>query len=198
MNLPTYEIEKKFLLRDLNGSIHTSEFFEEHFPNLEMFISQILEKGSFLQQHYLPSNLAPQLAKKYGVENPELYSVARIRSVETNSNFIDYLTLKSEGTTKRLEFEKEISIEEFEKYIKKSLYGLTKKRLVIPLPTFEELKIEADLFMGNTYSPLNKLLLAEIEVPNEIVLQTLPNLGKDVSENRDYTNLGLAKLNSKK
>jgi CYTH domain-containing protein len=102
------------------------------------------------------------------------------------------LTVKSKGIMKRIEFEMELTEEQFDG-LKQKTEGITiaKKRYIIPLD--DNLKAELDIY----YEDLSGFMNVEVEFPDErsALLFTPPDwFGQEVTQDKRYTNASLSKF----
>jgi CYTH domain-containing protein len=102
------------------------------------------------------------------------------------------LTVKSKGIMKRIEFEMELTEEQFNG-LRKKTEGITiaKRRYIIPLE--DNLKAELDIY----YEDLSGFMNVEVEFPNErcALLFTPPDwFGQEVTQDKRYTNASLSKF----
>lgn len=156
-----------------------SKEIEYKFLIKEEYKSKILELIKNKEKYFI----------KQAYINDDINKVIRIRT----KNNQGYITIKGkqEGVV-RDEFEYQIPLEDAEYMIKNFSQNsiIVKNRYIIPIEN--NLKIELDIFEGDN----KKLIIAEIEVPNERILiqdLKLPKwIGNDVSKNFKYNNYSLS------
>lgn len=137
---------------------------------------------------YLPDNLEQyvchDIVQSYVSTNPTI----RIR--KWDESYI--LTVKSSGIMKRVEYELEITAEQFENLSRKTEGNtISKKRYIIPLG--ENLKAELDVY----YEDLSGFMNVEVEFDDEktALLFTPPDwFGQEVTQDKRYTNASLSKF----
>jgi CYTH domain-containing protein len=172
-----YEIEKKFILLTLEKD-HTKN------QNGQTLYNEVLENGTKIRQGYIKDiPKAIQLIKKLGIKlNPE-FKPNTIRLRQYGLKYI--LTLKDKKETKKREVEFELSRAEFNKHWAMTKGArVEKKRL--------EKKIKGHLFELDAFTD-RFLLLAECEVTDEKLLEKVPKLGMDVTNNSAWANKNLSK-----
>ena len=117
--------------------------------------------------------------------------VVRIRQLDN-----DYiLTIKSRGLMKRTEIEKPLTNEEFGE-LSDMVTGnvIRKRRYILPLTEYPDLKVELDVFEGI----FEGLILAEVEFPDTEIARSFnaPDYLKlDVTDNPKYQNSSLSLMN---
>lgn len=117
--------------------------------------------------------------------------VVRIRKLDN-----DYiLTIKSRGLMKRTEIEKPLTNEEFGE-LSDMVTGnvIRKRRYILPLTEYPDLKVELDVFEGI----FEGLILAEVEFPDTEIARSFnaPDYLKlDVTDNPKYQNSSLSLMN---
>ena len=146
-----------------------------------------------IERKFLVNNDFKNLAvKKYKIAQGFLSTVPE-RTVRIRiTNHKSFITVKGKGNnsgTTRLEWEKEIEIEEAESLLKLCEPTIIEKIRYI-IPSENELFFEVDEFLG-----ANKgLTIAEIELPSENTIFKKPNwLGEEVTGQNKYYNSMLSK-----
>jgi CYTH domain-containing protein len=174
------EIEKKYLLRESNNDFTTPNFFSQ-FNSLNSLSDLIKYEGVLIKQAYIEPSQGIELAKKYGQKVN--FEVAESRVRQKGNKYL--LTLKSKGMQKRKEQEISISQETFENiYSIFEFKRVEKKRLE---KVIKGLTYEFDYYLNQ------KLIVVEIEIKNESELVRIISLGKDVTFDKNYKNVNLAK-----
>lgn len=137
---------------------------------------------------YLPKGLenytCHNIIQSYVSTNPTI----RIRKCD--DSYI--LTVKSSGIMKRLEYELELTAEQFDNLSRKTEGNvITKKRYILPLEN--GLKAELDVY----YADLSGFMNVEVEFPDEktAILFTPPDwFGQEITQDKRYTNASLSKF----
>lgn len=112
----------------------------------------------------------------------------RIR-IRDHQGFITIKGIGNETGTTRLEWEKEIPVNEAESLLLLCETAIIEKIRHI-VPASDDLYFEVDEFLGENEG----LLIAEIELPNENTEFTKPNwLGEEVTGQQKYYNVSLSK-----
>ncbi len=174
------EIEKKFLLWEDGVDFCTPSFFQMY-PSVHMMRSDIVAKGVYIDQGYLPLSLGVVTARILDMDYAFQPVEARVRKQGRQYFF----TLKSEGHEARGEKEREIGTDLFFELWEKTLgKRIRKKRLK---RRYGENCLEFDDYMDRD------LLVAEIEVTTLEQAVALAPLGKDVTSDPRYKNKNLAK-----
>jgi CYTH domain-containing protein len=169
------EIEKKFLLKEKEKIFANRNFF----PQMDAVKKEVKTKGRQILQHYLPLELLDELKQKLDIKLKFQPNEIRIRKMGWKHT----LTFKSKGKIKRSEYEKSISKEMYKEYKEKAEKSLEKYRLKKPV---KGKLIELD------YYPKQSLITCEVEVKNMSDLKKIPKYGKDISEEKKYSNRQLA------
>ncbi len=118
--------------------------------------------------------------------------VVRIRQLD--NDFI--LTIKSRGLLKRTEIEKPLTEKEFGELSDMVIGNVIKKRrYILPLNDYPDLKVELDIFSGI----FEGLIIAEVEFPDTEIARSFkaPDYLKlDVTDNPKYQNSSLSLMNA--
>ena len=169
------EIEKKFLLKEKERIFANRDFF----PQIDALKKDVKMKGRRIIQSYLPINLLEEIEKELEIKVKFKPNEIRLRKI----GYKRTITFKSKGKIKRSEFEKTISKEFYNEYKEKAEKALEKYRLKRIVKN-KELEID--------YYPKYSLITCEIEVKSERDLKKIPRFGKDISEEKKYSNRNLA------
>jgi len=141
-----------------------------------------IERTFLVHRDKLPKLGEPTVIEQgYFSEDP----CVRIRLMTHSGVSIAFLTIKGPGTVERAEFEWEIPVKDAEQILSQGLWdtALVKKR-------YTHGRWEIDQFVG----VLEGLWLAEIELETGDEKFDRPEwLGKEVSDDPDYTNVVLAR-----
>ena len=145
--------------------------------NTEIERKYLVISDAFRQQ----ASAVKRIRQGYLSVDPE--RTIRVRQLDDKA----YLTIKAaapEGSIARFEWEKTISLEDFEALFAHCLPGaIEKERYIVPLT--DGLKAEVDVFHGANEG----LILAEIELPREDTQVALPDfLGEEVTGDERYFN----------
>ncbi len=167
------EIERKFLIKEK----------EKKYPcsfDIEELKKEIKQKGKKIIQHYLPKELSKEIFGILGFHAKFKAEDFRIRKY--GETF--FITIKTNGTMKREEFEKKISKEVFEILKKLKIKTVEKIRLIKKL---KNKIIEFDYF------PKYSLITAEIEFNSVSEAEKFKTNMKEVTGVSKYKNQNLAK-----
>ena len=145
--------------------------------NTEIERKYLVISDAFRQQ----ASAVKRIRQGYLSVDPE--RTIRVRQLDDKA----YLTIKAaapEGSIARVEWEKSLSLEDFEALFAHCLPGaIEKERYIVPLTN--GLKAEVDVFHGANEG----LILAEIELPSEDTQVALPDfLGEEVTADKRYFN----------
>lgn len=145
--------------------------------NTEIERKYLVVSDAFRQQ----ASAVKRIRQGYLSVDPE--RTIRVRQSDNDA----YLTIKAaapEGSIARFEWEKSISVEDFEALFAHCLPGAIEKERYIVLLN-DGLKAEVDVFHGANEG----LILAEIELPHEDTKVVLPDfLGEEVTADERYYN----------
>lgn len=181
-----FEIEKKQILLTLK------EDYTKNKNGLEIY-NEVLEKGVLINQGYIKDiQEAVKILKELKISLKDFKpNTIRLREfgpgfkAKNISSCKFVLTLKNKKETKKREAEFKLTHKQFEKY-----WGLTegnriqKKRMRKIIKKHE---FEVDAFVDRI------LLLAECEVVDENNLKNIPQLGVDVTNDKNWSNKALSK-----
>lgn len=174
------EIEKKYLLWE-NGIDYSKSYLLGLFLSFPSLRSQVMKRGKPINQGFLSKDRGWDIAKRIGLKFNFKPEVFRLRDY----NGKKYFTVKGRGHEERDEIEKEISPSVFRFYwpfTKGKRIEKTRLRIA-----YGHYIMEIDVFTDRD------LILAEIELKNKNELSGLKSVGMDVSKDKKYKNLSLAK-----
>lgn len=170
-----FEIEKRFLLLTVEEDTSKSK-------NATTIYNEVLEKGTPIKQGYIHDvQKAKEVLDEMGIELEFKPNTIRLR--QYGKDYI--LTLKDRKETKKREAEWELDSKTFKKY-----WPLTKGARVEKKRLEKKIKghlVEIDAFTDRF------LLIAEIEVKEEVDLDKCPKLGLDITGNKQWTNKSLSR-----
>lgn len=171
-----FEIEKRFLLctkeEDFSRKKNAHEVYDE-----------ILREGTVIEQGYIKDiQRAVEILTELGISLQE-FKPNTIRLRKYGKDLI--LTLKDRKETKKREVEFELTKAQFKAYWPDTKGArITKKRLV---KKFKGWEFELDAFTDRF------LVIAECEVDDEKELDKVPKLGKDITNDKNWTNKTLSR-----
>jgi len=179
------EIEKKYLISE-NGVDFVTEALLQLYPLVQALKDDVLRKGKQIKQGYLPLATGTELSDKLDMDVDFEPSEARLRNTRLPHKAGKFLfTLKGTGGLSRNELEVEIEKAVFRNYWPGTAgHRVEKKRLKIP---FEGHTAEIDVYKERD------LIIAEVEVTTIQDAEKLSALGKDVTLDKSYKNINLAK-----
>lgn len=137
-----------------------------------------------------------------GIENYPFHTISQgyisqdpvVRIRQLDSDYI--LTIKSRGLMKRTEIEKPLTEEEFDELSNMVVGNVIKKRrYILPLKNYPDLKVELDIFSGI----FEGLIIAEVEFADTEIARSFkaPDYLKfDVTDNPKYQNSSLSLMNA--
>lgn len=174
------EIELKFLLRE-DGVDYFTQHFLSLYPSIDALKSDVLSNGNIIEQGYLNLKEGTELAKRAGFGFS--FEPEEIRLRDKGSRM--YMTVKSKGTLVREEENIDVTAEVFNEF-----WPLTegmriqKTRLKVP---YVGNSAEFDVYKGRD------LITVEVEVTSVEGALLVRPLGKDVTEDKNYKNINLAR-----
>lgn len=170
-----FEIEKRFLL------MTKEEDTSKNKNGLEIY-NEVLEKGTAIKQGYIMDiQRAKEVLDELGIDLDFKPNTVRFRKYGKKH----ILTVKDRKDTKKREVEWKLSKAQFAKYWPETTGNrVEKKRLE---KTIKKRLVEIDAFTDRF------LLIAEIEVDDESQMDKLPNLGMDITGNKNWSNKALSK-----
>jgi CYTH domain-containing protein len=150
-----------------------------------------------IERKFLVKSLPPDLNKYPCHEIVQSYVSTNptIRIRKWDNDYI--LTVKSRGIMKRIEFEMELTAEQFDG-LRQKTEGITinKKRYIIPIKD-ETLNIELTAELDIYFEDLSGFMNVEVEFADErtALLFTPPDwFGEEVTQDKRYTNASLSKF----
>ena len=174
------EIEKRYLILE-NGEVFATYEFLKLYETFELLKSDLLHYGREINQGYLPIKQGLSLANDLNWPVYFDVDVARLRIDDDKL----YLTLKEKGSIEREELEDEISKDLFDKN-----WSLTEGKRLRKFrleKKFGDYIVELDFYFDRS------LIIAEIEFPSREKAEKILPLGKDVTENPEYSGIKLAR-----
>lgn len=170
-----FEIEKRWV-------VLTVEEDHSKAKNGVVLYNRALEKGDAYEQGYiLDMDKAREVVSELGIIPDFQPNTVRLRKTPTQYIF----TLKDKKETKRREVEWELDKKTFAKY-----WPLTKGARVTKRRYITEIRGNETIFDAFTD---RYLLMAEIEVKDEKLLESLPKMGFEVTGDSTWSNKKLAK-----
>lgn len=166
------EIEKKFLLKE-KEKIYPSDF------DLDKIKKEIKEYGRPIVQHYIPKELILDVIDMLDIKINFKPNELRIRKIKDDH----FLTIKSNGSKKREEFEIPIQKETFKELRKLKEKTVEKIRLM-------KMQNERPIFID--YYPKYSLIIAEIEFKTENEADSFQTHMRDITGETRYKNRQLA------
>lgn len=163
------EIERKFIIKEK----------EKEFPclfDINKLKKEIKDKGTKITQHYLPTKLIPKNLKQKLKFKPN-----EMRLRKTGDKY--FLTIKSNGSLSREEFETKVKEEFYEKY--KQLKQKTLKKIRLK-KKYKNKTLEFD------YYPKHALIVMEIEFKSIKEAENFKIMGKEITGLRKYKAKNLA------
>lgn len=171
-----YEIEKRFLL------LTKEEDFTKNGSGREVY-DEVLQHGTVIEQGYVRDiPRAAEILQELGIKLSD-FKPNTVRFRKYGKKYI--LTLKNRKETKKREVEFKLSREQFKKYWPDTEGArITKKRLVKKIKKWD---FEIDAFTDRF------LVIAECEVTSEEMMEKVPKLGQDITQDKNFTNKAMAR-----
>lgn len=167
------EIERKFLIKE-KTKIYPCPF------NVEELKKEIKKKGKKIIQYYLPIEILPEIKKLLNLKIR--FEPSEIRVKKDRKKYS--LTVKSDGTIKRSEFEKTIPKEIFEILSKLSESKIEKLKLKKILGKHE---------LEFNYIKEKALIICEIEFKDLKDAKKFKTNMKEITNNKNYKNRNLSR-----
>ena len=180
------EIEKKFILQTIEQDYTKNK-------NGITLYDEVLKEGVTIDQGYVRDiQVAVVILQELGISlNDFKPNTIRLRQFGVGfktkgvSKHRYVLTLKDKKPTKTREAEFKLTQEQFDKYWPHTKGARVHKKRM--LKTIRKHSFELDAFMDRF------LLIAECEVEKQELLEKVPVLGNDVSNDKNWSNKSLAK-----